>query len=494
MNFKSIILNLILLFSVIYFTGCAHAIVHNINKIEEQREDIDKKRKIYRSANKTFSPETISEIIKADSTFNPDKKMAEEEFPVILNLLHIDDSKYPDEIKLKAIVTDTAGNYVKGLAEPYFKGSGSPQDYWIELNDSCKSEKSKIQNFTVKEIRQDIAEPFAIHFILDHSPSMTHQKALYLQKVIKSVLYAVKSNDLVAVTKFTKKMTKEIDFKDSKSVYNDKFKIDGLDGHYGDGTAYFDALKEAIYSFEEVPDSFRKVIISFSDGEDNSSDSDANEIKLLSKEKDVQIYSVAYGYANEISKEIAEYSGGRYYFILSSKEFPYVFRDIYLLLNNYYEITYNPPDCNDIHQINMGLTFPDINMEILTDTGYYDRSVFTPNDPVGTKAIVNIEFDYNSSEIKKESYVEIGHIANLMIRNPELNLLITGHTDSDGDEDYNMKLSLERASSVRDMLVDLGINKNRLKIAGKGESEPLLPNDTELHKRKNRRTEFEIIK
>ncbi len=489
---KSIFLISILALAL-FFSGCATIIVKQIEEMEKQQEKAKQERKIYRSANRTFKPENISKIIQNDSTFVQDEIIKTENFPVLLDLIHIDDKEFPQKITLKAVVTDTNGNYIKGLAKPYFTGKGRPEDYWIKLTDSCKGNKNEISDFQIREIRQDIAEPFAIHFVLDHSPSMTHQKALYLQKTLKSVLFAVKENDLVAITKFSRLIHKEVPFSDKKSEYIDNFTVDGLDGNYGDGTSYYDAMIYAIKSFEEVPDSFRKVIVSFTDGEDNKSNADADSVKLLSRERDVTIYSIAYGYADKIIKEIAEYSGGRYYFILSSREFPYVFRDIYLLLNNYYEITYNPPDCKDLHTVNLNLTFPDVKMEYLSDTGYYDKSMFSPMDPVGTKAIVNIEFDYNSAEIKEESYYILDDIAVILKRNPNLKLKITGHTDTDGDEKYNMDLSLKRAENVKLKLTELGIERKRLEIEGKGESDPLVPNTTEDNKRKNRRTELEII-
>jgi len=67
---------------------------------------------------------------------------------------------------------------------------------------------------------------------------------------------------------------------------------------------------------------------------------------------------------------------------------------------------------------------------------------------------------------------------------------ISGYTDSDGDAKANSLLSLDRASAVRDYLQLSGIEADRLKALGRGESSPIASNSTEVGKRQNRRVEF----
>ncbi len=70
---------------------------------------------------------------------------------------------------------------------------------------------------------------------------------------------------------------------------------------------------------------------------------------------------------------------------------------------------------------------------------------------------------------------------------------ISGHTDSDGSEMYNLRLSQARAQAVVDYLVSRGISPSRLIAKGYGESRPVAPNDTPENKQKNRRTELKIL-
>ena len=70
---------------------------------------------------------------------------------------------------------------------------------------------------------------------------------------------------------------------------------------------------------------------------------------------------------------------------------------------------------------------------------------------------------------------------------------ISGHTDNKGSDEYNQKLSENRAKSVVDYLVDKGISKEQLVFAGYGEAQPMSANDTDSGRQLNRRIEFKIL-
>ena len=89
--------------------------------------------------------------------------------------------------------------------------------------------------------------------------------------------------------------------------------------------------------------------------------------------------------------------------------------------------------------------------------------------------------------------VTLKKIADYLKLNNLITVEIDGHTDYEGNAASNLKLSEERARSVYAYLTTLGIDKSRLSYHGFGQSKPLQPNDTELHKALNRRTEFVIV-
>jgi outer membrane protein OmpA-like peptidoglycan-associated protein len=101
-----------------------------------------------------------------------------------------------------------------------------------------------------------------------------------------------------------------------------------------------------------------------------------------------------------------------------------------------------------------------------------------------------ITFDVGKSTIKPESMGEINRIAKLMQDNPDLKFSVEGHTDSTGKADANQKLSDERSAAVVVKLVGMGVSKDRLKSAGKGQTSPIADNGTDEGRAKNRRVEF----
>ncbi len=101
-----------------------------------------------------------------------------------------------------------------------------------------------------------------------------------------------------------------------------------------------------------------------------------------------------------------------------------------------------------------------------------------------------ILFDVNKATIKPESMGVINQIYTLMKDNNHLKFEIDGHTDSDGSDDANMKLSQDRAEAVKAQLISMGIDASRLSTKGFGESKPLDNNTTPEGKANNRRVEF----
>lgn len=102
-------------------------------------------------------------------------------------------------------------------------------------------------------------------------------------------------------------------------------------------------------------------------------------------------------------------------------------------------------------------------------------------------------FDFNSARLRPESTPTLNEILRTLNNNPEVRLAIEGHTDSSGEEDYNLTLSEQRAQSVVEYLVDQGVDEGRLTPVGRGEVEPVGDNDTEAGRQQNRRVVLKVI-
>lgn len=109
----------------------------------------------------------------------------------------------------------------------------------------------------------------------------------------------------------------------------------------------------------------------------------------------------------------------------------------------------------------------------------------------GKYSTTGILFDFNSAEIKEISLPLIAQIAKVLKDNPQYKFLIAGHTDAEGSDEYNLKLSEKRANAVKNFLIKQhGIPAEQLEAKGLGESQPVADNNTEQGRAKNRRVEF----
>ena len=115
---------------------------------------------------------------------------------------------------------------------------------------------------------------------------------------------------------------------------------------------------------------------------------------------------------------------------------------------------------------------------------------------IGTVIIlegINFEKGKATITMDSEEILRTGALKT-MEDNPEIVVEISGHTDSDGSDSYNQQLSQDRANSVKQWLVEHGINGDRIETVGYGEDKPIAPNDTPENKLKNRRIEFKRIR
>ena len=146
----------------------------------------------------------------------------------------------------------------------------------------------------------------------------------------------------------------------------------------------------------------------------------------------------------------------------------------------------------------VGYLFNSINFNLPQFAEYQeiDTHIIMVKAEIGSKVVLrNVFFDIGKSDLKPESIAEVENIRELLVRDSHLRVQINGHTDNSGNATSNKALSLKRASSVVNYLVQHGIDAVRLSAKGYGSDRPIVSNDDEEGGRAiNRRTEIEIIK
>jgi outer membrane protein OmpA-like peptidoglycan-associated protein len=113
----------------------------------------------------------------------------------------------------------------------------------------------------------------------------------------------------------------------------------------------------------------------------------------------------------------------------------------------------------------------------------------------GMIRLENVNFELGKAAIRPESHQALDEVGDILRRWPQLRIEVGGHTDSQGSESFNQKLSEERAQAVLDYLLGKfpDLNAEQLTAVGYGESTPVAPNDTVLNRAKNRRVEFKVL-
>ncbi|GAB4450227.1 MAG: OmpA family protein [Bacteroidia bacterium] len=120
--------------------------------------------------------------------------------------------------------------------------------------------------------------------------------------------------------------------------------------------------------------------------------------------------------------------------------------------------------------------------------------LLTPIETGQVVRINNIFFEFAKATLKPESFYELDQLVKLLNDNPTMEIFIAGHTDNVGNDEFNLKLSKDRAKAVVEYLISKGIAASRLTFDGFGESKPVADNSNDEGRALNRRVEFTILK
>lgn len=138
-----------------------------------------------------------------------------------------------------------------------------------------------------------------------------------------------------------------------------------------------------------------------------------------------------------------------------------------------------------------------LNLDSLIKVGYKEIHKDLYLVPIEIGQVVrlnNVFFDFDKWDLRAESFLELDRVVKLLSENPAIEIEMSAHTDSRGSDDYNFKLSDNRARSVMNYILSKGIAPSRITSKGYGETKPVVPNDTDENRQLNRRVEFTILK
>jgi len=102
-------------------------------------------------------------------------------------------------------------------------------------------------------------------------------------------------------------------------------------------------------------------------------------------------------------------------------------------------------------------------------------------------------FDVDKSDLRDASKTNLTDLARILNKYPDTNILMEGHTDSTGPDEYNLTLSKQRSEAVAYYLAEQAVSSGRFSVTGYGEAQPIVTNDTEEGRQQNRRVDVAIM-
>ncbi|MBU3741625.1 MAG: VWA domain-containing protein [Candidatus Kapabacteria bacterium] len=401
--------------------------------------------------------------------------------------------KYPDSIKLFVRVLDSTGYVVTNMAQPY-KRPDAP-DYFTALKETLGTSRrfkktANITDFTVREYGEGDSIPTYISLAIDYSGSM--------KGAVEMVAYGTeiflelgRPCDNIAMTAFHKDITKVFPLTNDTEQMLREYRAYHKRG-VGLFTVANDGIMAALRELDTVPIDRPKICVVFADGDENSSRTKIGDIFEYAVKHNVSIYCVGFGYANdEALQNLSVYTGGKYYRAYSKAELLAIMLDIHRSLRNFYLVSYKPPKYDGLHTADVTVSVP--GRDTMIARGIYDKTPLNPMD-VTDEFSKPILFAYNSAEIDSTTFFHLDELADNLQRFERVVLEVQGHTDSVGGEEYNKRLSLARAESVKTALILRGIDESRLRVRGLGMSMPVATNETAEGRARNRRTVFRILR
>lgn len=344
-----------------------------------------------------------------------------------------------------------------------------------------------IKNLRVIKQNVKTRQPVAMVFVLDLSGSMGQYRAELMQSELDSALGFKRPDDELFFVKYD----------DRVQCYSRSHHIDTLRkelrpnlglGSFGGATALFDALHFSIDSLLNTKLIDKQIFI-ITDGCENSSQyvTNINDIIATARKYGININTIGFGsYVDEfLLKEISLMTGGRYRHFNQTEEFKYIFDHIYFALNNNYLVNFKP--CLFGENLGLKTSF------VLSGDTLGSATWIRSDLKIGDVVELNVLFDKDKSAIKSEFEADLLKFALFLKANPQIQVELGGHTDSDGDESYNVKLSERRAESIKNFLVNQGVASIRLSVVGNGSSQPKYPNISNENMQLNRRTEAKIV-
>lgn len=360
-------------------------------------------------------------------------------------------------IKLNFILIDEFGNFIPDYFNKNQKSFFS--------NSSCENNSINLSTLTVNE-KHNQNDNLNININIENSFAAGDFEPT--DNYINDFLAVIENNDKVKINYFNQNNQRIVDYSTPQEASDELILGNiplpsGLNGLY----------KNTYNSLRTSPSGNNMfVIINFSP--DNSSVVyNANDLVSTALSRNIPVYIISCGYAvNTYNlKYITNRTGGKFYNIAPNEidNISEILKEIYYSHKSYYsvELSIDYSDisnCKELYNISSIEGNESLNDEIKIIMR--DKAQYTDYQSVAA-------FDYKQKNISDDFNETIKDLADVLIQNPNSAIQLTGHSSIEGDEEYNKKISLERAQEVRKLLLFYGVDPAQIRVKAEGSSLPV---------------------
>lgn len=378
-----------------------------------------------------------------------------------------------DRVDFELILTDVDGKTIGGYAPPYLPNADDVPVLWRDFISTQLSMPAEDEQITVREERRAENESYAVAFVLDHSPSMTMPRAVRMQRAVQSALRHFDQNDYVSVVKFTARVTVEVEPTTDRDQYMSSFKVNGLNMK-SDGTAIFDATMKALDELRELPQSAKRVLIVFTDGEDNSSSAQLQDVVEAAKKQNATVFAVTYGVTNDNPLTyLAQQTGGRLHRLADVYDFDRIFLGIYRGLRHSYIVSVdNKPRSAEeetfgaVTTLSASRTSGVRSTEVLAlvPKAGVEIAPIISNDDI---LVLNVDLNFlGTGDIHPADMPLIDSVATLLIQRNDITLELLARSDAQPSTTVDPELEVRRLDAIREQLIRRGVSPTRVVRAG----------------------------
>jgi outer membrane protein OmpA-like peptidoglycan-associated protein len=383
-----------------------------------------------------------------------------------IDIFEVDRTEFPKQVKIKMIVADTLGNFIRELAPPELNEAESRRIFKeiIETNEYGKSDY--ITNFKVREINESIAKPHDVALCLDHSGSI--EKYLpAIHKATANILNNKGDGDSFSIVRFSSDLLTDTRMMRGSNalvnVWNNR------KGIYLTGTALYAGIDTALDTFDSTSTN-QKVLFLLTDGQENSSFAFAAKGKAFNVQQvaekarrlGIKIFPIGLGTGvnEQLLQDLAWLTDGKLMQGYEAKDIESIYEELTRSFRNYYEITYTPKQKEE-GKHDISLKYHNHRKEVISQAKFFIGNKFkvfentsfvsSRNKAIAKQPLIPKQavafFDVSKDDLKPIFMPNLDAIAVFLKNNPQTRADILGHTDLTGTDEKNMELSKRRAQS-----------------------------------------------